>query len=62
MTICPAPLLEATPPWPVITRSKASTLGSEVIRISVFSATSRGEAAAIPPLSTSRAIATSAMS
>src|SRR5438067_9099378 len=45
------------PPWPAITCSKASTLGSEVIRISAFSVTSRGEVAAIPPASTSRAIA-----
>src|SRR5438270_4159468 len=57
MTIWPVPLLEAMPPWPAITCSKASTLGSEVIRISAFSVTSRGEVAAIPPASTSRAIA-----
>jgi hypothetical protein len=59
MTIWPLPLLEAMPPWPVITWSKASTLGSEVIRISTFSATSRGEAAATPPASARRAIAPS---
>src|SRR3984893_1638384 len=53
MTIWSLPLLEAMPPWPAITCSKASTLGSEVIRILAFSATSRGEAAAIPPASTS---------
>jgi metal-sulfur cluster biosynthetic enzyme len=62
ITIWPLPLLEAMPPWPAITCSKASTLGREVIRISACSAASRGEAAAIPPASASRAIAPSAMS
>ena len=62
MTIWPLPLLEAMPPWPAITCSKASTLGREVIRISAYTAASRGKAAAIPPASASRAIAPSAMS
>ncbi len=53
----PRPLSDrgTMPPWPAITCSKASTLRSEVIRISAVSATSRGEAAAIPPASASRA-------
>src|SRR5262245_52508509 len=62
MTICPLPLLDAMPPWPDVTCSKASTLGSEVIRISTRSATSRGELAAMPPASARRCIAASATS
>src|SRR5262245_4579528 len=61
-TICPLPLLDAMPPWPDVTCSKASTLGSEVIRISTRSATSRGELAAMPPASARRCIAASATS
>jgi hypothetical protein len=62
MTIWPVPLLEAMPLCPTATCSKASMLGNEVIRTSVFSATSRGEVAAIPPAWASRAIAVSATS
>jgi hypothetical protein len=47
MTIWPSPLLDAMPPWPAVTCSKASALGSEVIRISARSATSRGETAGL---------------
>jgi hypothetical protein len=56
MTICSLPLLEAMPPWPAVTCSKASTLGSAVIRISARSATSK-PTTSNPPLAKFRIVA-----